>query len=183
MTTVAHITTAEQLLKESSRLGRCELVRGELNTMSPAGFTHGWIILRIAGPLFNYVEKHRLGVITGAETGFTLARNPDTVRAPDVGFVTAERVPTMDSRGFFNGAPDLAVEVLSPDDRAGKVLDKVGDWLEAGCRLVWVVDPKHKTVSVYEGDGRTLVLHESDTVDGGQVVPGFTLPVTSIFTR
>ncbi len=113
--------------------------------MSPGGFEHGRVALRIGEFVSSFVRQRGLGVATGAETGFQIGRDPDTVRAPDVGFVCAERVPATPTAGFFDGAPDLAVEVLSPSDRASEVLAKVQDWLGAGCRIVWVVDPGTRT--------------------------------------
>ena len=133
MATVESISTADQLF-EAPDLGRCELLRGELVMMSPAGSKHGVIALRIGGLLMDFVEPRGLGVVFGAETGFCIASNPDTVRAPDVAFVRRERIGGGLPEGFFPGAPDLAVEVLSPNDRASEVLAKVRDWLAAGRR-------------------------------------------------
>jgi len=180
MATTEPITTAEQLL-HASGLGPCELVRGELIMMTPAGFEHGCVEAVLAGILRDFVKTRGTGRVTGAETGFQIARNPDTVRAPDVAFVRAERVPAALPRGFFPGPPDLAVEVLSPDDRAGEVLAKVRDWLEAGCRAVWVVDPKTRTVSVHDSPNRALILAATDTLSGGDVLPGFSVPGAEIF--
>jgi Uma2 family endonuclease len=180
MTTIEQITTAEQLLRTPG-LGRCELVRGELIMMSPAGFEHGRVIMEIGGPLRDFARKNSLGVVTGAETGFQLAHDPDTVRAPDVGFVCAQRVPAEPVSGYFPGPPDLAVEVLSPDDRAGEVLAKVRDWLQSGCRRVWVVDPQTRTVSVYRSPSEVVVLSETDTLSDEDLPRGFHLPVAEIF--
>jgi Uma2 family endonuclease len=174
------ITSAEQLL-EASGLGRCELVRGELVMMSPAGSEHGYIIMNLSLPLAAHVKEHGLGVVFAAETGFQIARDPDTVRAPDVAFVRAERIGRRPGKGFFQGAPDLAVEVVSPTDRAGEVLAKVGEWLDAGSRAVWVVDPESRTVLVYRGRSDVRTLGAGDALDGGDVVPGFTLPVAEVF--
>lgn len=149
--------------------------------MSPAGFEHGVIVMKIAGPLHAFVHDGHLGLITGAETGFLLAENPDTVRAPDIGFICADRVPAEPTQGFFSGAPDLAVEVLSPNDSASQVLDKVNDWLGAGCRAVWVVDPQKRAVNAYHSDGSFAVWSDRDQLDGGEVVPGFHLAVSEIF--
>jgi len=180
VTTTEHITTAEQLL-QASGLGRCELVRGELVMMTPAGFTHGRIAGRIAVRLGSYVETHALGVVTTAEAGFQIGHDPDTVRAPDVAFVRAERVPADEPSGFYQGAPDLAVEVLSPNDRAGDVVAKVRQWLAAGSAAVWVVDPDSRTVRVYRSDGEVVWLAAADTLSGGHLLPGFALPVAEIF--
>ncbi len=151
--------------------------------MSPAGFEHGRVILRVAAPLANFVEPRGLGVTTGAETGFQIGRDPDTVRAPDVGFVCAERVPATPTAGFFDGAPDLAVEVLSPSDRHSEVLAKVQDWLGAGSRIVWVVDPGTRTVSIYRSPAEAVVLSTADELTGDDLLPGFRLSVAEIFAR
>jgi Uma2 family endonuclease len=180
MSTTEQITTAEQLL-HASDLGRCELVRGELSMMSPGGFDHGRIIINITGSLIKFLDEHPCGVLTGAETGFHIGREPDTVRAPDVGFVCRERIPAVRVRGFFPGPPDLAVEVLSPDDRAGEVLVKVRDWLDSGCRGVWIVDPRSRTVCVHRSGRKIVMLDETDTLNGDDLLPGFTLPVAEIF--
>ena len=149
--------------------------------MSPSGSLHGAVVIRISGPLWNHVEQHCLGMVFGAETGFHIGRDPDTVRAPDVAFVRAERLAGGLPRGFFPGAPDLAVEVLSPEDRPGKVLAKTGDWLQAGCRMVWVVDPERRTVTVYRSASDVRVLGVGEEVSGDDVLPGFSLPVGEIF--
>ncbi len=174
------ITTAAQLLN-APELGRCELVRGELTMMSPAGFEHGCIAANIAALLRNSPGSRVLGVVTGAETGFQIAHDPDTVRAPDVAFVRTERVPATLPRGFFDGPPDLAVEVLSPGDRASEVSAKIQDWLDAGCRLVWVVDPQTRTVTVYRSRSEIVVLTAGDTLLVGDLLPGFSVPVGEIF--
>ncbi|MFH1923166.1 MAG: Uma2 family endonuclease, partial [Planctomycetota bacterium] len=176
------ITTADQLL-QTPGLGRCELLCGKLVVMAPAGFEHGRIVANITGALVVYIEQEKLGVVAGAETGFQIANDPDTVRAPDVAFIRAERVPPAPTPGFFQGAPDLAVEVLSPSDRAGELLAKVHDWLSAGCLAVWVVDPGACTVSVYRSRDEAVVWSVSDELTGDHIVPGFSLPVAEIFAR
>ena len=171
------ITTAEQLLRAGD-IGRCELIRGELRMMIPAGGEHGRVTINVTVAVANFVRARRLGVLYGAETGFILARDPDTVRAPDLAFTTAERASTPE-RGFVPGAPDLAVEVLSPDDRPGYVREKVAEWLEAGTLAVWVVDPSQRTVTVH--DGTATLYGETDTLVGGDLLPGFELPVREVF--
>ena len=169
------IATAEDLLA-ASELGSCELVRGMLMMMSPAGFEHGVITQRISASLHVYVAARRLGVVTAAETGFLLARAPDTVRAADVAFVAESRLPSGRTVGFFEGAPDLAVEVLSPselrDDAArARATDKVADWLAAGCLEVWSVDPGSRTVTVHTTRRGSSLFSEAETfVSAG--VPG-----------
>jgi len=174
------ITTADELL-HAVDLGRCELIRGELIMMSPAGFNHGWIAIRIGSRIANFVEAHGLGMPIGAETGFLISRNPDTVRAPDAGFVRAERLGPKPIQGFFPGSPDLAVEVLSPDDRRAEVLAKVQMWLDAGCQAVWIVDPLKRTVAVHRSGVATTHLGENDTLTESDLLPGFMLRVAEIF--
>ena len=179
MSTTTATWTAEQLF-QSPRAGRCELVRGELIMMTPAGYRHGRIVSRLNARLEVFVEEHRLGEVTGGETGFLIHENPDTVRAPDVAFVTAARALPLPPQGYFQGPPDLAVEVLSPHDRAGTLLSKVYDWLDAGCREIWVVDPESRTVTVYrsKADVRVLDLSSDLTSD---VVAGFKVAVATLF--
>jgi Uma2 family endonuclease len=181
MVTAQPITTAEQLF-QAPDLGRCELLRGELIVMSPAGSEHGMIVAEIAGILRDFVKPRALGVVLGAETGFRVASNPDTVLAPDVAFIRADRVGAGLPKGFFPGPPDLAVEVLSPNDRAGEVFAKVQDWLAAGCASVWLVDPKTQTVTVYGADRKAIMLSSADVLTGGELLPGFNSPVAGIFT-
>jgi Uma2 family endonuclease len=126
------------------------------------------------------VNSRTLGRVFTAETGFLLRRKPDTVRAADVSFVKQDRLPHPAPRGFAELAPDLVVEVLSPDDRPGEVLSKVGDWLEAGARLVWVIDPERRDARVYRADGSQVHLGESDQLDGESVVPGFQCAVRGL---
>jgi Uma2 family endonuclease len=170
MTTIEKITTAEQLLSAPD-LGRCELVRGELNMMSPAGARHGRIVMNLSTPLDVFVRRHALGTVFTAETGFHIGHEPDTVRAPDVAFVRTERMGVEPDQGFFPGPPDLA----------GEVLAMVQDWLDAGCRDVWVVDPRTRTVTIYRSRSEIVVLVESDTLSGGDLLPAFSLPVAEIF--
>jgi Uma2 family endonuclease len=181
MATTERITTAEQLFY-TPNLGRCELVRGELIMMSPAGARHGAIIVRITAKLFAFVEQHRLGTVYSADTGFYIERDRDTVRSPDVAFVTAARAGDQPGKGFFPGPPDLAVEVLSPTDRPGEVADKVQNWLETGCRHVWVVDPDAKTVTDHQSSALPQVVGIDGQLDGGDLLPGFTLKVAEVLT-
>src|SRR5574337_656000 len=151
--------TAEDLFVIGSDDYKYELVAGTLVRMPPTGWAHGAVSVRIGRLLDEYVEAHGLGVVCGAETGFILLRRPDTVRAPDASFVRKERVPaTGDPDRYWPLAPDLAVEVLSPSDRAVEVQAKLADYFAAGTRLVWVIDPRARTVVVYRSttDANTL---------------------------
>ncbi len=180
MTTTNPLITADFLLRTPD-LGRRELVCGELIEMTPAGYEHGSIIIKITGPLWAFVSRTGLGQLSGAETGFHIAHDPDTVRAPDVAFVATERLPSPLPKGFFPGPPDLAVEVVSPDDRDSRVLAKVQNWLDAGCQVVWLVDPRRQTVQVFQGRSEARVLRLSDTLWGEPLLPGFSLAVAEIF--
>lgn len=175
------LLTAEDLRRMSRDGRRYELVRGELVEMAPVGRRHGRIALRLGSALQIYVDAQKLGEAM-TETGFCLECQPDTVRAPDVSFLSKERLPPEDQEGFVPGAPDLAVEVVSPGERDTEVQDKVADYLTHGARLVWVVRPQQRTVTVYRPDGTARLLRESDTLEGEDVVPGFALPLNELFS-
>jgi Uma2 family endonuclease len=168
------LMTAEELLRAPIPDKRTELVKGVLVVREPAGHRHG----RVAGELFrvisNHVHEHALGAAYAAETGFTLARHPDTVRAPDVAFVKRARIPNPEPTGFAEFAPDLVVEVLSPADRPGETLSKVAEWLDAGTPLVWVIDPERRLARFYRHDGTETILGEDGQLDGEDILPGFT---------
>lgn len=172
--------TAEELLYLSLPDKRTELVRGRLVVREPAGSRHGAVANRLAYRLTAHVEATGAGCVYAAETGFTLARDPDTVRAPDVAFVAAARLSATESAGFFEGAPDLAVEVLSADDHPAEVLRKVADWLSAGARLVWVVDTERRTARVYRADGSESLLDRDAALNGEDLLPGFTCPLRDL---
>jgi Uma2 family endonuclease len=173
--------TAEELFELPDDGMRHELVEGELRTMAPAGFDHGRLALRIGARILDHVEQHRLGEVLAAETGFVLGRAPDTVRAPDAAFVAADRVPERGRRGFAELAPDLVVEVVSPSDRASEVAEKAAMWLDAGVRLVWIVDPQARLAAVHHPGGLVTVLREDGVLDGEDVLPGFRLPLAPLF--
>lgn len=152
---------------------RYELVAGALRVCEPPGGTHGQVAARLCYRLTGFVEEQRLGVVL-VESGFILQRGPDTVRGPDVSFVAADRLPAAGvPASFVPLAPDLAVEIRSPDDRAAAVAEKVANYLDAGTRLVWVVDPAGREVTVYRADRSTTQLSDSDWLDGEGVLPGF----------
>jgi Uma2 family endonuclease len=183
MSTSATLMTAEELIRLPRGQFRYELIDGELKQMSPAGHNHGRIAMRLSAPLAFYVGEKGLGEVYAAETGYKLKSNPDTVRAPDLSFIEKKRVNEVgEATGYFPGAPDLAVEVLSPEDTVSGVEQKVGEWLDAGSRLVWVVSPKMRTVTVYRSRTDIEILTEKDLLDGGSVVPGFEYPITKLFT-
>ena len=167
------LMTANELLHVRIPEKRAELVRGKLVVREPAGLRHGRVAMDLARRLADHVDARGLGQVYAAETGFALARDPDTVRAPDIAFIRGNRLPDPEPTGFPHLAPDLVVEVLSPGDRPGEVLAKVGDWLSAGTRCVWVVDPTARVARVYRDDGSEQILTADQTLDGEDVVPGF----------
>jgi Uma2 family endonuclease len=178
--TTPDLVTSDELLVLNLPNKRTELVRGRLVVREPAGFQHGVIAVAVAARLADFVRANALGVVVAAETGFKLFTRPDTVRAPDAGFIKALRVPNPLPRGYAAFAPDLAVEVLSPDDRAGEVLEKVADWLRAGTQLVWVIDPDRHVVRVYRADGSESLLADDALLDGEDVLPGFSCQIAEI---
>lgn len=177
------LMTAEELLDLPREGFRYELVEGELKQMSPTGQKHGRITVRLTVPLAKYVQDSQLGEVYAAETGFKLKSNPDTVRAADKAFVRQNRLDLIcETEGYWPGAPDLVVEVTSPSDRVSQVEKKVMEWLEFGARLVWVVSPKLRTVTVYRSLTEIVTLTEKDTLDGDDVVPGLHIEVAQIFS-
>lgn len=180
MSIASSISTAEQLLAAGD-IGRCELVRGELIMMSPAGAPHGRTTNRIAFLVTAHVESQKLGEVFAAETGFLISRSPDTVRAPDVAFIRRDRTKLIPRRGYFPGAPDLAIEVLSPDDSASDVMAKVDDWLNGGTEEVWIVDPNRKALALHRRDQPVQTWTESDSFDDSRVLPGFALTLSELF--
>ncbi len=171
--------TAQQLFEMPGQ-EHFELVEGELIPMSPPGFDHGCIVLNIAAALREFVRARKLGMVA-VEAGFCVSNEPDTVRSPDIAFVRAERIPPGGERAFFQGAPDLAVEVISPSDRASDVIAKARDWLQSGCVGVWVVDPATKTATVYSHQPQALFLSAKDALVCEELLPDFRLPISQVF--
>jgi Uma2 family endonuclease len=167
----------ERLPDDASRL---ELVRGHVVREPPAGFEHGGIAASITTCLTTYARQHALGRVVTDEPGFVLFDDPPTVRAPDVAFVARDRLPA-DPRGFPRLAPDLAVEIVSPSNTLVEIQEKVFDYLDAGTRLVWVVEPRGRTVTVYRSREEIGILMPSQEIDGGEVLPGFRVEVSELF--
>ena len=178
--TDAKIITADDLLAMSSK-GRYELTEGRLIEMSPPGSEHGLIVFSISLVVGNYVKQKKLGKVFAAETGFRLSRNPDTVRAPDVAFVSSARMPGKLPKGYMDIAPDLVVEVVSPSDDADDMQLKIKEWLDAGAKMVCYVYPSSRQVVVYRSLRDVRVLTETDTLTGDDILPDFSLPVKEIF--
>lgn len=179
MSIATSLMTAEQFL-EIADGKRLELVRGEVVEMSPVQRKHSWVVLLLGSWMVPYARRQKLGVV-GTELGFILYRDPDVVRAPDIYFVSLAHWGDFDINGFFVGAPDLAVEVLSPDDRAGQVQEKVREYFGAGCAMVWLVDPDNRTVTVYPSANEARVLSGRQSVTADALLPGFSFVVEELF--
>lgn len=160
--------------------GSWELVDGELVEVSPNAGNSGWISGRLFSRIERFVDAHQLGWAFPPETGFILFNDRATVRSPDGAFIRGDRLAGP-SASFVPVAPDLAVEVLSPTDRRSEARAKVTMYLQAGVELVWLVDPANSTITVFRADGSHEVLRIGDSLDGGDVLPGFSIPVSDLF--
>ena len=182
MVTTTRPMTAEELLNLPDDGFRYELIRGKLSKRLPAGQTHGQYAWNIGISLGGHAKANRLGKSYIADTGFILETDPDHVRAPDFAFISNERLNEIgESDGFAQGAPDIAVEVISPNDRYTEVEEKVADWLNAGCRAVIVVNPRDRTVNLHRSPTDTITLTQSDTLQLDDIVPGWRMPIQDIF--
>ena len=184
MSTGTMLKTAFDLLAMAANGGgrRYELVRGELQEMAPSGGTHGKIAFSIASIIAAHIRGKDLGEGFTAEAGFVTGRDPDSVRAPDVAFVSKERLPAgRVPDGFVDAAPDLAVEVMSPSDTAAAIQAKIEEYFAAGSRLVWVVYPDSRSVTVYRSLHDIEVLHEGDELDARPVFDDFRVSVDELF--
>ena len=177
----ATVVTADELLELYLPDKQVELVRGRLLVREPPGYRHGLVAFAIATRIAEFARLNGLGVVVAAETGFKLFSNPDTVRAADAAFIRRDRAPDPPPPGYPALAPDLVVEVLSPNDRAGEVLSKVGDWLSAGSRLAWVIDPGRRRAVAYRADGSVSLLAEHEALNGEDVLPGFSCSLAEVW--
>ena len=174
--------TADDLLRMPDDGNRYELVAGVLTMMSPAGFQHGYVVLKLGAVVLEFVLQHELGSVTGAETGFRIESDPDTVLAPDVAFVRRERIDAIGyPQGFFPGAPDLAVEVRSPSDRGAQIEENAQRWLAAGAQAVWIIDPAAREAVVYTADDEPQRIAADGHLEGGGVLPGFRYSLADLF--
>ena len=176
----ARLVTATDLMDLPDDGYRYELARGSLVRDQAPGFEHSKIVMNLGYHLKAWSLQAKTGCVT-AEGGYKLQSDPDTVRAPDVAFVSHERVPAGRTPGYLDGAPDLAVEVVSPHDRMGAVLEKVQDYFDAGVGQVWIVVPQNRTVMIHRSLQDVTVLNDADTLVGEGPVAGFALPVRDIF--
>ena len=183
MTTIkTELLTAEDLLRLDGEGVRGELIRGVLHETMPAGFKHGWIVMKLGALLLNFIQPRALGTLVGSDSGVWLERDPDTVREPDIAFTSVERLPiNADIDGYSEVVPDLVVEIVSPNDRPGEVAEKTAMWLSFGVRLVWLVRPDSRTIEVHRAGGQVETLGEDDALDGLDVLPGFSCDLRAIF--
>ena len=177
--------TADQFAEHPAARGHSELVRGELRVMTPAYGEHGLLVGNVFRLLSVHCHEHRLGRCFTEDTGYRLpipGERYDTVRAPDASFVRADRVPAGPAlRAFLPLAPDVAVEVLSASDTATVLAEKLDDYLAAGTRVVWVVDPERRAVEVRAPDAPVRRLRAGDALDGAPVLPDFRCTVAELF--
>ena len=172
--------TAEDLLRFREPGKTAELVRGVLIVREPPGTGHGARAARLTLRVGAFTERHDLGQIFAQDTGFKIERDPDTVRAPDVAFVARERLAQIPDEGYAELAPDWVAEILSPSDRPGEVLEKVGQWLGAGVRVVWVLDQVRRDARIYRADGTVSTVEPDGELNGEDVLPGFRCPLRDI---
>lgn len=176
----ATLKTAEDLARFAEPGKTAELVRGLLIVREPPSTRHGDRAARLTVRLGAFVEREGLGKVFAQDTGFQIESDPDTVRAPDLAFVARDRLAAIEEEGYGALAPDLVVEILSASDRPGTVLDKVGQWLNAGVRLVWVIDPARRLARVYRADGTVSIIEPDAHLDGEDVLPRFRCALSEI---
>lgn len=176
------VVTAAELQKLSNDGRRYELIEGKVRAMSPAGNKHGKIAMALGFRLAAFVQEHGLGAVYAAETGFLIGQAPDTVRAPDVAFVTQARIDDIGPvDGYWPGAPDIVAEVVSPNDRFSDTEQKALNWLEAGSRIVWVVDPAQVHVTEYRGVSEIRVLSSDEKLTAPQLLPDWEVQISELF--
>ena len=180
-TTSTVLMTAEELLQLPDEDLRYELINGELNTMPPPGLPHGRIAMRLGAPLAHFVWEHDLGEVYDFG-GFQLTWNPDTVVGPDLAFISKERLELAgDVKNFWQGAPDLAVEIYSPGYRPGKVRERVSRLFSAGTKQVWIIHLNHRTVAVHRSESDVTTFSGSDYLEAPDLFPGFRISLERIF--
>ncbi|MFN8453377.1 MAG: Uma2 family endonuclease [Anaerolineae bacterium] len=178
--TQTELITGEQLARMDN-LGRCELIEGRIVPLAPTGDEHGGVEIKIGGKLDVFVTAHKLGKVRGGEVGIYIRRNPDHVRGADVLFISNERYAQRKSQSFLDVAPDLVVEILSPNDSWSEVTQKLREYLGIGVRLVWIVDPQARRIYVYRSMTEIREFTEDDELPGDDVLPGFSVKVAELF--
>ncbi len=175
------LITGDELLAMGD-VGPCELIDGRIVRMSPTGGEHGWLEIELGRLLGNFVVERRLGWVVGGEVGIYTRRKPDRVRAADVAFVSRSRSPKRPTKKFLDVAPELVVEVLSPEDRWQDIRPKIEEYFGIGVERVWVVEPENRAVLVYRSPSEARRLGEGDTLEGEGALSGLTLPIASLFS-
>jgi Uma2 family endonuclease len=183
-TNARRYVTSDEFLSHPAAMGPSELVRGEVRVMTPASGPHGVIAGTMFAALNAFVEARQLGLCFPDNTGFLLPGLGDTVRSPEVAFIRAAQLPRGGiGPGWIAIAPDLVVEILSPSETASDLAEKLRDYRAAGTRLIWVVDPERRVISVRSERAPDRLLSEFDALDGGDVLPGFTMSISKLFAR
>ena len=181
-TNKTRLLTAEDLLRLNSEGVKGELIRGVLHETVSVGKIHGRIAMAFGGALVAYVRPRRLGTVIGSDAGVLIQRNPDTVREPDIAYISAERLPLDDqSDGYLEVVPELVVEIVSPSDSPREVNLKIQMWLDLGVSMALVVRPADRTIAIHRPGVPEVTLMGDDVLDGGDVLPGFSLPLSEIF--
>ena len=182
MTTKQGLLTADDLLRLYSEGVKGELIRGVLHETVTAGGEHGDIAFALGGEVRSFVRPRRLGRVGGTDSGIMLERDPDTVREPDVYYISAEKLP-LDVRvtGYYEVVPDMVAEIRSPSDRRAEFDEKIQMWLDFGARLVLAVYPQTRTIAAHQPGRPPVTLAYEDTLDGGDVIPGFACPLKDVF--
>lgn len=177
----SRLLTAEDLWAISARGERYELIQGELRDMPPANPEHGYYTMSLGARVQVYVEDNDLGAGFAAETGFIIARNPDTVLAPDFAFIAKDRLPAPIPKKFAELVPELVLETGSPADKERDIEEKVRLWLDAGVRMVWELDLSRRVLTVHRPGAEPRPLGAEETLSGEDVLPGFSLPLSRLF--
>ncbi|MDX1522402.1 MAG: Uma2 family endonuclease [Anaerolineae bacterium] len=162
-------------------VGRCELVAGKIVKMSPTGYEHGNIEIKVGARLYNFVSERKLGKVQVGEVGIYTRRNPDTVRAADVLFISNERYAQRQSPSYLDVAPELVVEIISPDDRWSEINQKLREYFAAGIDLIWVIDPKSRSVHVYRSLTDIREFSADETLSGEEILPGLSISINELF--
>ncbi len=178
---ITKLVSGEELLAMGSIVGRCELIGGRIVVLSPTGSRHGSIELNFGEAIRAFVRPRKLGLVKVGEVGVYTRRNPDTVRGADVLYLSNARAANVKSKGYLDVAPDLVVEVMSPDDRWSEVNQKLREYFQIGVRLAWVADPSARVVYAYRALTDVRQFAENDTLTGDEVLPGFSVSVASLF--
>jgi Uma2 family endonuclease len=180
--TMPRLITADEVATWPEEKRRGELLKGVWVPMTMAGWRHGEIVARIVHELFKYLDENPCGKVACNDPGTKLESDPDLLRAPDIGFIAAEHIsPEGLPDQWWQGGPDLTVDVVSPSQGVSELIDKAQEFLRAGTRVAWVVDPSRRCILVCTLPDHVTVLHEADILDGGDVLPGFTVPVAQVF--